>query len=124
MWIFGGDGGQRVGRYSDLYALNLCTLKWTNIPLGWCMCGCGTVCSGILEPINIYNMIDVNLNVCLNLFAWSAGVSPCARVNHSACILDRTMAVYGGWDWEQSFDDLFIFDFGTRSSSKSAIIYN
>ena len=112
MWIFGGDGGQRVGRYSDLYALNLRTLKWTNIPLGWCMRG--------YFRTNIYNMIGF----ILNLYAWSAGVVPCARVNHSACILDRTMAVYGGWDWEQSFADLFIFDFGTMSSSKSAIIYN
>lgn len=94
IWLFGGDGGPLAGRLNDLWRWSFESKEWAFVESGAYL--------KFLQKVSLFFVEKFS----------SEGDIPPPSVKHTAAIVDGSMVVYGGWDWERAFKDLHLFDFG------------
>lgn len=50
-----------------------------------------------------------------------SGNKPAARSGHSACLLDRKLYIFGGWDTPVCYNDLYVLDLGLMEFSRAEV---
>lgn len=115
--------------FNDVYKLNTNTWKWTKIEaIGKAPTRAYHSCTmdydellifGGVYPTPINNPDGSSSELCIfstDSKSWYTpivtGDIPSGRSGHSACMLDRKLYIFGGWDTTQCFNDIHVLDLG------------
>jgi len=134
MVIFGGVAGYVGPRVNDLWKLDLDTYTWSEISAS------GSIPPPVHAPAAIYDPVNVRMLVFgggtdqgilsdlyeldLNTYTWTIlstnGTPPSPRWDHVAIYnsQDQSMAVFGGRDTSDFFNDLWVLDLNTMTWSQ------
>jgi len=127
VYLYGGIKHEQW--FSDVHKLNIKNMKWTKIEaIGKAPTRAYHSCTMDFEELLIFGGMCpttmTNTDGCsseLSIFStesnsWytpiTTGEIPAGRSGHSACMLDRKLYIFGGWDTTQCFNDIHVLDLG------------
>lgn len=135
LYVYGGSKHKKW--YNDVHTLDVNTWTWTKVEtIGKAPTRAYHSCSSFYDELLIFGGVfpnpDPKPDGCSNelmIFdkvnkSWYTpivtGDIPTARSGHSACIIDKKLFIFGGWDAPNCYNDMYMLDLGIMQFSKVA----